>query len=244
VSRRFRPLVLCYHRVSDQEPHRLAVSRDALETQLAGLIRRGYVPGTAADVLAGRERLVHATFDDAYRSVADALPVLERLGVPATVFACAGFAEDGRPLRVPELHHVVDEVPEEFETMRWDELRELAERGVEIGSHTVTHPHLPALGDDALDRELRDSRERIADEVGLPCRYLAYPYGDEDARVRDAARRAGYEAAFALPGRRAPIDRMGIPRVDLYWRDQGPRARLKLSPAFWWIARARERAGA
>jgi len=210
------------------------VSPAALERQLRSLLRRGYAPGSAADVLAGRDRLVHVTFDDAYRSVADALPVLQRLGMPATVFACAGFADDGAPLRVPELAHVVDEAPDEFATLRWDELGELAELGIEIGSHTITHPHLPRLSDAALARELADSRQRIGDELGLRCRYLAYPYGDEDERIRAAARRAGYEAAFALPGRRRPLDPMRIPRVDFYWRDQALRARLKLSPLHWW----------
>lgn len=243
MSGRFRPLVLCYHRVSTAEPHRLAVSPGELERQLRSLVARGYRPGSAADVVDGRDRVVHATFDDAYESVAAALPALEHTGVRATVFACTGFADEGRPLRVPELERVVDEAPQEFATMRWDQLRELAERGVEIGSHTVTHPHLPRLSDDALERELQDSREHVEDELGLPCRYLAYPYGDEDRRVREAAERAGYEAAFALPGRLSPVDRFGLPRVDLYWADRGVRARAKLSPAFWWIRRARERAG-
>lgn len=244
MSARFRPLVLCYHRVSSAEPRRLAVSVDALEAHLRSLVRRRYGPAGAADVVAGRHRLFHVTFDDAYRSVADALPVLERLGAPATVFACSGFADDGRPLRVPELEAVVDAAPDEFATMSWDELRGLAERGVEIGSHTISHPHLPRLGDAELDRELRESRERIADELGRACRYLAYPYGDEDGRVRGAARRAGYEAAFALPGSRSPVDPFGLPRVDLYWPDTGMRAALKLSPLFWAVARGRKRAGA
>jgi peptidoglycan/xylan/chitin deacetylase (PgdA/CDA1 family) len=244
VSVGFRPLVLCYHRISSAEPHRLAVSLDALEAHLRGLLRRRYRPARVEDVVAGRHRLFHVTFDDAYRSVADALPLLERLGVPATLFACSGFAEDGRPLRVPELVEVVDAAPAEFATMRWEELRALAEQGVEIASHTISHPHLPRLDDGELDRELRDSRERIADELGRPCRYLAYPYGDEDRRVRRAAERAGYEAAFALPGRRSPVDQFGLPRVDLYWPDTGVRAALKLSPLFWAVARARKRAGA
>lgn len=230
MRRAFRPLVLCYHRVSTAEPHRLAVSAEQLEAHLRGLVRRRYSPARAEDIVPGQHRLFHVTFDDAYTSVAEALPVLERLGVPGTVFVCSGFAEDGGPLRVPELESAVDAAPSEFATMRWDELRALAERGIEIGSHTISHPHLPRLGDAELNRELRESRERIADELGRECRYLAYPYGDEDARVREAARRAGYDAAFALPVSRYSVDRFGLPRVELYWKDRGFRAALKLSP--------------
>ncbi len=130
----------------------------------------------------------------------------------------------------------MNDAPDEFATLRWDDLRELAERGVEIGSHTISHPHLPRLGDAELTRELGESRARIEDELGSPCRYLAYPYGEQDARVRAAARRAGYDAAFAVPGRRSPVDPWALPRVDLYWRDRGLRARIKLSPLFWYSA--------
>jgi peptidoglycan/xylan/chitin deacetylase (PgdA/CDA1 family) len=198
------------------------------------MLLRRYAPGTAVDVVEGRPGVVHATFDDAYRSVEAALPILERLGVPATVFVCTGFADDGRPLRIAELRDDVDAAPQEFETLRWDELRELSERGVEIGSHTVDHAHLPRLGDDELERELQDSRAHIEDELGLRCRYLAYPFGEHDARVRRAAEQAGYDAAFAVDASRQDPDRWAVPRVDLYWRDTGLRARLRLSTGLRW----------
>jgi peptidoglycan/xylan/chitin deacetylase (PgdA/CDA1 family) len=244
VRRAFGPLVLCYHRISSVPPHRLAVAEETLEEHLRALLSRGYRAASADETLTGRAGLFHVTFDDAYRSIAAAVPLLERLRVPATVFACSSYADDGRPLRIPELADDVDATPGEFATLTWDELGELAERGVEIGSHTVSHPHLTQLSDAELDRELRDARERIAERLGRPCRLLAYPYGDEDVRVRAAARRAGYEAAFALPGRRRPFDQFGVPRVDLYWKDTGLRARAKLSPLFWLAGRARKRAGA
>jgi peptidoglycan/xylan/chitin deacetylase (PgdA/CDA1 family) len=226
-------VVLCYHRVSTAEPHRLAVSPDALESHLRVLLRR-YEPGTAADVVEGRARVVHVTFDDAYRSIEAALPILERLHVPTTVFVCAGFADDGRPLRIAELRDDVDAAPQEWATLRWDELRELSERGVEVGSHTVSHAHLTRLGDDELERELRDSRAQIEDELGLGCPYLAYPFGEHDARVRRAAELAGYEAAFAVETTKGAESPWAIARVDLYWRDTGLRARLRLSPRFRW----------
>ena len=113
--------------------------------------------------------------------------------------------------------------------MDWDALRALAERGVEVGGHTISHPHLPRLGDAELERELRESKERLESELARPCRYLAYPYGEWDARVATAAESAGYEAAFALATR--PGSRFAVPRVDLYRRDSLLRAALKISPA-------------
>jgi peptidoglycan/xylan/chitin deacetylase (PgdA/CDA1 family) len=229
MSSRFRALVLCYHAVSDSWSDELAVPARQLESQLTSLLRRGYRPTTAGEVLCGRARSLHVTFDDAYENVRNGLEVLERLRIPATVFACTEYAETGRPLDVPELAAEAAAHPQEMATMSWEELRDLSNRGVEIGSHTVTHPHLTRLSDAELDQELRSSRSQLEDELGKPCPYLAYPYGENDERVREAARRAGYGAAFALRESFSRPDLFALPRVDLYRRDTRLRAWLKTS---------------
>lgn len=225
-----KPLVLCYHSVSDDWSHQLAVTRRSFEQQLSGLLRRGYRPIAAENVVSGAKRCLHVTFDDAYADIfAHALPVLERLGIPATVFAATAFADGGRPLAVPELAHEARENPERLATMSWDKLGELARRGFTVGSHTVTHPHLTSLSDAELARELRDSRAQVESRLGRPCTLLAYPYGEHDARVHAAARRSGYEAAFALGVGASRDNRYAIPRVDFYRRDSRLRAALKTS---------------
>jgi peptidoglycan/xylan/chitin deacetylase (PgdA/CDA1 family) len=240
MSDRFEPLVLCYHAVSDTWEHLLSVRPRAFERQLKLMRARGYAAAPAPDVLAGRGRLFHVTFDDALRSLTNALPILERLRVPATVFACTAFAEDGRALDVAELADEASAHPDELATMDWDELAELGERGVEIGSHTKTHPHLRTLSDLELRAELRESRERLEDVLGRRCRFLAFPYGEHDERVRAAARAAGYEAAFALPGRSLPWDPFALPRIGI-WRQTGlVRALFKTSPVGWAVAARRE----
>ena len=224
------PLVLCYHAVVEGEPQRLAVRREQLESQLRSLLRRGYRPVSATDAVEERGRLLHVTFDDAYRSVVDTLPLLSELGVPATIFACTGYARDARPFDVPELRDDAAVDPQAFETMDWPALRVAASSGVEIGSHTVTHPHLPQLSDVELDRELRDSKAELEDELGRPCRHLAYPYGEQDARVRSAARRAGYDAAFAVDPGRGRSDRFAVPRLAVYRHDSAAGFRFRTSP--------------
>ncbi len=224
-------MVLCYHAVTEGWHDGLSVDRMTLERQVRLFLRRGLKPVRAADVLSGRGRLLHVTFDDAFESVRRALPALERLGVPVTVFACTDYAVEGRPLDVPELAERGRGFGHELATMNWDSLRELSERGVEIGSHTRTHPHLPRLSDEEVDRELRESRVAVEDRLGRPCPFLAYPFGDEDRRVRDAARRAGYDAAFALPGDSSGVDRYALPRVGIYRKDGVARTFLKTSPA-------------
>jgi peptidoglycan/xylan/chitin deacetylase (PgdA/CDA1 family) len=237
VSPAFEPLVLCYHAVSATWPHGLSVAPEELERQVCLLLARGYRPVDAEQTLAGRGKLLHVTFDDAYRSIANGLPLLERLGVPATVFVCSGYAEDGRPLDIPELAAHARERPAELATMDWGAVRELIERGVEVGSHTVTHPHLPQLSDADLARELGESRERLEDELRRPCPLLAYPYGQEDLRVRAAARAAGYKAAFAMPSHRGAPDPFALPRVAIWRKDTLVRVRVKTSPLVRRLAR-------
>ncbi len=130
------PLVLCYHAVVEGEPQRLAVRREQFESQLRSLLRRGYRAVTAADAVQQRGRLLHVTFDDAYRSVADTLPLLAELGVPATIFACTGYARDGRPFDVPELREDAAADPAAFATMDWEALRATASKAASRSART------------------------------------------------------------------------------------------------------------
>jgi peptidoglycan/xylan/chitin deacetylase (PgdA/CDA1 family) len=222
-------LVLCYHAVTDAWNDPLAIAPNTLEGHVKQLLARGYTAVGAEEALANRSRTLHVTFDDAFRSVASVLGALERLRVPVTIFACARFAEDGAHFRVSEMRHRVPPDEDELLTMTWQTLRELAERGVEIGSHTISHAHLPELGEDELLAELRQSRERIEDELGRPCRFLAYPYGHHDARVDAACRAAGYTAAFTLEPPTGAFEPWAVPRVGIYRADGWLRFMLKTS---------------
>jgi peptidoglycan/xylan/chitin deacetylase (PgdA/CDA1 family) len=226
-----RPLCLCYHAVSETWRHELSVPAEAMERQLQLLLRLGYRPAAASEAVTGSGKLLHVTFDDAFRSVRNALPVLERNGVRASIFVCTGYADDGRAMDVPELEGELRVRPQELSTMAWDELRELAGRGVEVGSHTVSHPHLPTLSDAELADELRSSRQRLEDELGRPCRLLAYPYGECDERVRAAARAAGYETAFGLPGDPTGRDPFDVFRVGVWHGESPRRVAFKALPA-------------
>jgi len=205
-SRR-RSLVLCYHAVSPTWEHRLAIQPELLLRQVRVL---------------SRVRQVHVTFDDAFRSAATVFPALERLGVTVQIFVCSRYALVGAPLTIPEL---AGDDPEQLATMSWDELREHAARGIAIGSHAVSHPHLTTLSDDELRRELNESKQEIEDRLGRPCGELAYPYGEHDARVRAEARAAGYRCAYALRGSRS--DAYAAPRLDLYRRHKVPWTLIK-----------------
>lgn len=226
-------IVLGYHAVSTDWPSSLAVTPSRLEEQVRWLLDRGYRGATFADAARSTDgRTFAVTFDDGYRSVLlAALPVLERLDVPATLFPNIVYL-DAAELNVgPALRRWLDSpFRAELESLTWDEVRLLAEKGWEIGSHTVTHPYLTRVPDDQLERELVDSKRRLEDELGRPCETLAYPSGDHDARVIAAAGRAGYSFAAALPRRLPSVPQpLAWPRISVSRDDTMLLFRLKVS---------------
>jgi peptidoglycan/xylan/chitin deacetylase (PgdA/CDA1 family) len=225
--------VLCYHAISHTWPAALAVSPYMFRQQLETLLRRGYSGVTFTDMVHGEAppRAFAVTFDDAYRSVMrNARPVLDDLGVPATVFAPTSMVGKPGPMVWDGIDHWLGTAYEpELTCMSWAELRELRGAGWEIASHTKSHPRLTELEDDELGTELVESREVCERELGLSSVTLAYPYGIHDARVRSAARDAGYAAAAA--DRPGPVRQFQWPRINLHPVDDPLRFRLKVSPA-------------
>ena len=227
-------LALAYHAVSPTWSAGLSVKPDRLEAQVRALLGRGYRGATVSEAAhvapAGKTMVV--TFDDAYRSVFRfAFPVLERLGVPATVFVPTAFAGSDRPMSWPGIDRWLGGPDEnELVPMGWDELGQLAEAGWEIGSHTCSHPLLTTIDDAALDAELRDSRATCEQRLGRPCPTLAYPYGDQDERVVRAVRAAGYEVACTTPTDLGWRDPLLWPRVGIYHDESELTFRAKVSP--------------
>jgi peptidoglycan/xylan/chitin deacetylase (PgdA/CDA1 family) len=94
-----RSLILLYHRVAAPvtDPWRLAVHPDRFAEHLGVLRDGGYEPVALGELVASLrrrrvpERAVAVTFDDGYAdNLETGLPLLERFGIPATVFATAG----------------------------------------------------------------------------------------------------------------------------------------------------------
>ena len=97
---------------------------------------------------------------------------------------------------------------------------------MEVASHSMTHPDLRKLDDEALESELSRSRTEIESVTGVTCRTFAYPFGLFDDRVKRAAEGAGYEAALDwLPG---SWDRYAVPRLPGPPRNGARRLALKM----------------
>jgi peptidoglycan/xylan/chitin deacetylase (PgdA/CDA1 family) len=238
-----RVLVLCYHAVSEEFPAALSVTPATLERQLELLMRRGWsgYGFTEAITAPGGGRRLVVTFDDAYASVgALAAPILERLGLPGTLFVPTDWPGAADPMRWPGIDRWLGTAHEhELVPLGWDEIGALSARGWEIGAHTCSHPHLTRLRDEDLARELVESRAEVQRRLGGPCTSMAYPYGDTDARVVRAVHAAGYTTAAALPG---PFHRpraLEWPRVGVYHGDAWWLYRVRISRAFGWLRASR-----
>ncbi len=88
--------------------------------------------------------------------------------------------------------------PEEFRSITWDQAREMDAKGIEIGSHTLTHPILTNVNDERLRREMHDSKSRLEEVLGHQVDQFCYPNGDNDARVQGEVAQAGYRAAVTV----------------------------------------------
>jgi peptidoglycan/xylan/chitin deacetylase (PgdA/CDA1 family) len=227
-----------YHRVTD-DPHPdlayYAVSPGSFRSQMRALRLVGWKTVSLDQLLAARRgelslprRSVVVTFDDAYAELEDeAIPTLAANGQTATVYACAGLlGADADALRRPG-----HEIHEEARLMDADALRRIRARGFEVGSHSLTHPHLPALDDATLEAEVAGSKGVLEEELGEEVRHFAYPFGDYDERVRAQVEATGYASAVTTdPGaadRLAP--RLGLPRVYVGREDSWARLLARLS---------------
>ena len=211
------PAVLVYHGLGaeDGDRTRLLVSAERLESHVRFLQRRRYRFLTAEELLAqGGPKAGTAvlTFDDGFRSwLTDGLPLLQRLGVRATFYVCPGLLGKQHGQVPGEAGRLLDE----------DEARTLAEAGMELGSHSLTHPDLRLVEEAELATELRESKTAVERITGRPCRTLAYPYGHFDERVAQAAAEAGYELAFGwLRGPWRPLEAPRTPAPPRHgpWR--------------------------
>lgn len=234
-NRSARATFLCYHSIAGEGPRFLTVAPDLFERQLDELTRRGIDTGglealeaAAAGTLSRPTAFL--TFDDGFLDNYDTvLPILRERRMRAFVFVLPPLVEGGAPLAWPEVAEDQRSHPGTMLSIDWAMAEEMAAGGFEIGSHTLTHPHLPDLGPEELRQELSDSRARITARLGR-CETLAYPFGEWDAKVAAAAQECGYRFAFSLPtetGQRRG-DALSIPRINVDYRDAEGRFGSKL----------------
>lgn len=219
--------VLMYHRVGvvqDRREARYAISPENFAAHMRALAHAHFQAISMEDFLAWLETgralpdgAFLLTFDDGFQGVGEhALPVLERLNWPFTVFLVSDLigttdawvtaAEPGRM---------------SYPLLNTQEIHDMQRRGASFHSHARNHPRLPALNDLDLADQLAGSRAAITELLGREVNCLAYPFGLHDDRVRAATCAAGYRAAFSTESgfNARTVNRYRIRRLDVYGTD-------------------------
>jgi len=187
---RFREIVSCY-------PHTPAA--EEAEVLLRGLIAaQKYEREVNVGICTwkGNKRAaVTLTYDDAVpNQIKYHVPLMEERGFRGTFFVFANAISRGQ-------------------SNNWEPWVRIAEKGHEIGSHTLSHPRLTELSEEEIERELSESKRIIGEHIGEDPLTFAYPYAQHDPRVRRIAKshyisaRAG-GATVAPP---TPLDLYDVP---------------------------------
>jgi peptidoglycan/xylan/chitin deacetylase (PgdA/CDA1 family) len=220
--------ILFYHRVSDDDDP-LAVSPGRFREQMELLAREGYEVVDLASAVALLERGVSApgvvalNFDDGFRDVGEnALPVLERLGFRATVFLPTGMIDGTSTFAWYD-----DEQPA---LLSWEEVGELDGGALTFEAHTVTHPNLLLLDDEASRHEIVYSKLDLEAHLGRPVEAFCYPAGLFGVRERAFVEEAGYRVAVTCePGVNVPgTDLLTLRRRQIDPRDRRVDFRAKV----------------
>lgn len=182
-----------YHHIGPLPPEADAARRaftvtpEIFEQQLKYLKENGYEAVLVERLVdyfeTGRplpQKAVALTFDDGRPGqYLYALPLLKKYNTLATFF-------------------IITDWVGQKDILSWEQIKEMQEAGMAIGSHTISHPHLAELSDEQLKKELEESKKIIEEKIGRPVDLLAYPGGNYDERVIEAVKNAGYVAAFGV----------------------------------------------
>ncbi len=193
--------VLFYHRIADDGANPWTVSNVDFERQIAWLRRHFEIIslGEAQRRISGhapsaRRLGVSITFDDGHAdNCLQAFPLLVKHRIPCTYFVAVDHIVSGRPFAADGC------APNTVE-----QIRAMADSGIEIGAHTSSHADLGATGDRrVLRREILDAARQLEDLIGRRVRYFAFPFGQYvniSSLAFQMARDAGFEAACSAYG--------------------------------------------
>ena len=180
--------ILLYHRIDvsliDSQYY---VSPDNFEEQMKLLRDWGYTTITTKllvkAIAEGADLPLHSvliTFDDGHlNNYAAAFPIMQKYGFTGVVYIIGEYM--GTP-----------------GYMSVDQIKEMAEVGWEVGSHSMSHPDLTALDRQQQLYEIVESRGFLESELDVPVLTFAYPFGEFDGAVINLAYSAGYIAGMGL----------------------------------------------
>jgi|HubBroStandDraft_1064217.scaffolds.fasta_scaffold01057_6 peptidoglycan/xylan/chitin deacetylase (PgdA/CDA1 family) len=214
-------VVLYYHSIPEDQRARFANQLDAILRCAKPVGLNGRV------VLAKGEHCAAITFDDGFENFSlNAVPELQKRGIPATMFVIsAAIGKAFGPANRSE------------KVMSLQQIQALPEDLVTIGSHTSTHPLLPAVTEENALRELVESRTELEKMLDREIPLFSFPFGGFNERLVALCRQAGYQRVFTtLPYFAfANPDEFVVGRVRVDPTDWPLEFRLKVAGAYRWL---------
>lgn len=214
-------IILYYHCVLPKHRYRFAKQMDML------LDHATPVPVGARQSLSAGRRYAAVTFDDGFVGVANqAVPELVQRNIPATIFVTSDLLghNPGWP-----------GYPDRF--MSLEELHQLPDDLIVLGSHTRRHPRLTAVSEDEARDEIIASRARLGELLGRDCNLFAFPFGAFNERLIDICREGGYQRVFTTlpyPAKLGPFEFVSG-RVTAEPTDWSIQFFLKLHGSYSWL---------
>lgn len=238
--------ILMYHSVSnDIQPglhpyYQTSTSRQTFAAHLKFLSDHQYAVVPLREAVTrfqnrgcSKERAVAITFDDGFADFYnEAFPILQAYGFPCTVFLPVAFV-DGDDMSFKSK-----------KCLSWDQVRELKRHGVTFGSHTMTHPQLAGLTEQAVKDELERSKNRIENELQESVESFSYPFAfpQEDSafinRLKTFLEDAGYSYGVTTKIGIADVndDRFFLRRIPVNDCDDITLFKAKLAGAYNWVS--------
>jgi len=197
-------VIVALHRVADDRATPWTTPTDVFRRGVAWLERRFELVSLAeaqrrVNAAENRVPTVSITFDDGYFDNCEvALPLLIDRGIPLTYFVTSDAVLRGACFQ----HDLM--LGQQSRPNTLQQIRELADAGVEIGAHTRTHADLGSIHqNERLYDEVVVARDELQDAIGCRIRYFAFPFGQHanlNRQVFQMAADAGFEAVVSAYG--------------------------------------------
>jgi len=202
------PPILTYHKICKFDVGGTWVTPLQFESHIKFLKKKGINLCTISDALKGKG--TGLSFDDGYENFYTyGKDILLKYGYRATIFVIAGFIGKENNWDV--------NFGVKFKHLNRKQIKELADLGFEIGSHTLTHRDLTKLPENEIKKELKESKKILEDITGKEVKYLSYPFGRYNERIEEILCEEGYERGFSInPFKNGDIT---IGRVGVYLID-------------------------
>jgi len=179
-------------------------------------------------------KMLTITFDDAYVGVLHSvLPVIKQFEIPISVFVPVSFIGGYNVWDVQNGHDKIN-------ILSWEELKELKdEKWITIGSHGCNHKSLGKCNNDAIFKEINDSKQILERKLSIVIDYFAYPFGqlkDMNQYSERVLMEAGYKAALStIWGRRNKTTSLfQLKRIEIGEKDTALTLKHKLNDKIDW----------